>query len=355
MTFRQTSDIYAILKDHPAYLQLSGDEFDAIVAGIASTLLLAGGLVLAHVSGGATIVLASVVLTSAGGTGLARSVKGYIEGRFDWNEFATDTLTAAGISFITFGAGYLLSSGVSYLCLKHAISLSTEAIEKIASVTGTISGSATQGSAYALISQIKGEELETFELIIECVTGAIAGAKAAKLAFNGQLKLFSRGSGAWKTSAYNPKPLHITGGENQCNVRVFTSPGPVVGSDFNSMQTQFRNATRSKLVIISGTHGTPSGLTALDSLQHADASFYSADCDLVRDFMSRSTDFFRNRSIEVINLANFRAPGELYQELVKLQADTIVGAFCYAEQAMTKGQLGDIIREAVRAYPASLL
>jgi len=331
-------------------MELPSDEIDAIVAGIASSLILSGGLFLAHVSGGVTVVLASVVLSSAGGTGLARSIKGYIEGRFDWTECVTDSLITAGVSIITFGAGYLLSCGVTSLCLKHAISLSTDAIQNITAATGAISGSVIQGSACALISHIKGDEIETFELILECAAGAIVGTKAAKLAFNGQLKLFSRGSSNWKASAYKSRPCVVKGETGA--VRVFGSPGPVVGSDLNSIQTPVRNATRSKLLILSGTHGTSTGDTVLDKIGLKETSFFDADCERVGNLFSG--DFFRGRTVVVINLADFRGPGDLFHELVRQEADTIVGAFCYAEQAMKDGQLGSIIRDAVKAYPAVL-
>lgn len=350
-TFSHTNDISAILRNHPAYMELSGDEFDAIVAGVASTLLFTGGLVLAHVSGGTIVVLASIVLTSAGGTGLVRSCTGYIEGRFDWQELVVDTLTTATVSLITFGTGYFISSCVSYLCLKHSLSLTTLAMEKIATVTGAIAGSVTQGSAYALISHVKDHEIETFELILECVTGAFVGARAGKLAFHGELKPYLRGERpeGWKKVAYNPKPLEFKtpGGES---VKVFTTPETIVGSDFHSLETQFRNATRSRLVLISGTHGTPSGATALDSLHHADPDFFRQDFARIREFLSTSKKFFRKRTIEVLNLADFRGEGELLKKLTELQPDTIVGAFCYADKAMKNGKLGEIIRQALKAY-----
>jgi len=368
----------------PAIKYIDDSALEAIVAAVMSGATAVGGIALSIVTAGAaipSIALALIASTTAtaGMVGVTYAAS-HMDGSFSWSEWAKKCGVAAGITVLTFGAGSAAGGAVTAVCVKHACHLSQATVEFLAGSAGALAGLATQGSVHCLFKMAEGEQIEGFELVVECAAGAMTGAAAGKLTCKTKMAQLYRGDrivssnrpagpgepprkagdgfhtkpqavGPSKSqvrechslrrtefiwSEQHPKTDHY-GSHSRCaplshthtpgvfsQVKVFTSNAPVRYDDLpplNNTGALASSAQRdSSILIVSGTHGDLAGRTLLDKGGKAGAEdlarFVQQDHNLIKQPIF---DNLRKagRNLQVVDLRNFAGEPESFVQFLR--------------------------------------
>lgn len=188
IAFSSSNDILRIIQQNPHIVKCKPERQCAIVAAIISGLSVASGVALIVVSGGATtpgLVLSSSLFISTGVSGLQNSITGMVNNDFDWSQWATITARSAGLTLITFSAGY----GAGYLTGLSLIGkgFTNLQIKAYGAVAGKIAGATVRTSAYIIISRNEDNGLDFFSLVMEGISGASSGGYAGFVGAKGAI------------------------------------------------------------------------------------------------------------------------------------------------------------------------
>mmetsp|Transcript_1592 Transcript_1592/g.3277 ORF Transcript_1592/g.3277 Transcript_1592/m.3277 type:complete len:413 (-) Transcript_1592:134-1372(-) len=357
----------------PAIKYIDDSALEAIVAAVMSGATAVGGIALSIVTAGAaipSIALALIASTTAtaGMVGVTYAAS-HMDGSFSWSEWAKKCGVAAGITVLTFGAGSAAGGAVTAVCVKHACHLSQATVEFLAGSAGALAGLATQGSVHCLFKMAEGEQIEGFELVVECAAGAMTGAAAGKLTCKTKMAQLYRGDRIVSSNrpagpgepprkagdGFHTKPQAV--GPSKSQVKVFTSNAPVRYDDLpplNNTGALASSAQRdSSILIVSGTHGDLAGRTLLDKGGKAGAEdlarFVQQDHNLIKQPIF---DNLRKagRNLQVVDLRNFAGEPESFVQFLRQvhpRPTCIVANFCYSDKAMDPNAVfGQCIRKA---------
>ncbi|CAF3354441.1 unnamed protein product [Rotaria socialis] len=166
--FKSSDDILRYLKLHPDFQRMPPSQLQPILAAILSGLIFIGGVALIVVSGGTAtpgIILSTSLLI----------------------EFAKRNAVSAGLTIITFGAGYGAGNLMGIVLV--GTGLTETSIQTLGTITGAIVGSGIRTGSYCVLTKIEGTPIETLQLVLEGVGGAIAGRFAGYLCVKASLIL----------------------------------------------------------------------------------------------------------------------------------------------------------------------
>lgn len=187
--FKSSDDILTYLKNHPGYQTTPSSELEAILAIVASSLAVVGGVALIVVSGGSAtpgVILGTSLLIGGGISGGQNAISGLIHKDFSWQDFSKTIAINSMLTLITFGSGYA-TGGLSGLALRGT-NLTERTIKTIGTISGALVGSGARTGTYLVITRVEDKPVEAIELVLEGVMGAVEGGFAGYLGAKAFLK-----------------------------------------------------------------------------------------------------------------------------------------------------------------------
>ena len=184
VVFKSTNDILHILQTHPDFLKASKSDFEPMLAGLLSAAMVAGGIALLYISGGATIGPTVLLLkslgsaaTAAGTAGGLNALKGGIKGNFSWHKWGEEVITSAAVAFFTIAptsfAGYgIANTGFSFLKLPceevtaEMILIQREWVGRLTSVATATINTFLQTGAAVVKAKNKNQKLDPVSLAL---------------------------------------------------------------------------------------------------------------------------------------------------------------------------------------------
>lgn len=338
-------DLVNLMLERPDLFMLTKpDEAGLVATAILSGFVAVGSVTVIFLTGpamGATAALVYGTLSSVGITALTESTSGLINGNFSWHSFTSEVLISAGVTMLTFGAGFGTGRYLG-LALKTFSTLSAVQIKAVASIAGAVVGAAVKDVCYV----IKCDGIDPIAFVLEGLSGALIGGMAAYLAVN-QLKIVDICGRRLEYHSYDR---------------------PMAASDVERCLSGIPD--ESNTLILTGTHGDRAGTSVVEALYKRASDWLEYYMGRARDGIADGLRFFRQDQCllaqriaqgmqggEVVSafdlaMGESTCVEEFVAELARIvtarKATNLIFAFCYSNR-------GELVRHLSKMCNATLM